>query len=81
MTYLKESCDRKPIVKAIKKPGGGESQKQRRWLRDISEETSDIQHVEGKRNVVADTLRLPFSDPAEIHFPPIFFVTLLGPTM
>ena len=51
--------DHKPIVKAIKKPGGGESQKQRRWLRDISEETSDIQHVDGKRNVVADTLSRP----------------------
>merc|ERR1712055_823278 len=37
----------------------GESQKQRRWLREISEETSDIQHVNGKRNVVADTLSRP----------------------
>ena len=48
--------DHKPIVTAIKKPEGGESQKQRRWLRDISEQTTDIQHIEGKYNVVADTL-------------------------
>ena len=48
--------DHKPNVTGIKKPGGGESQNQKRWLRDIAEQTTNIQHVEGKHNVVADTL-------------------------
>ena len=51
--------DHKPNVTGIKKPGGGESQKQRQCLRNIALETTNIQHMEGKFNVVADTLSRP----------------------
>ena len=48
--------DHKPIVAAIKKKSELKSGRQTRQLATISEYTTDIQHVTGKDNVVADTL-------------------------
>ena len=48
--------DHKPIVAAIKKKTELKSGRQSRHLATISEFTTDIQHVAGKANVVADAL-------------------------
>jgi len=48
--------DHKPIVAAIKKKTELKSGRQSRHLATISEFTTDIQHVTGKDNVVADAL-------------------------
>ena len=48
--------DHKPIVAAIKKKSELKSGRQSRHLATISEFTTDIQHVAGKDNVVADAL-------------------------
>ena len=48
--------DHKPIVAAIKKKSELKSGRQSRHLATISEFTTDIQHVTGKDNVVADAL-------------------------
>ena len=48
--------DHKPIVAAIKKKSELKSGRQFRHLTTISEFTTDIQHVSGKDNVMADTL-------------------------
>ena len=54
--------DHKPIVAAIKKKSELKSGRQSRHLATISEFTTDIQHVAGKDNVVADALsRAPIS--------------------
>ena len=50
--------DHKPIVAAIKKNSELKSGRQSRHLATISEFTTDIQHVSGKDNVVADALSL-----------------------
>ena len=52
--------DQRPIVSEMEKKGELKSGRQTRQLATISEFTTDIQHVSGKDNVVADTLsRLP----------------------
>jgi hypothetical protein len=48
--------DHRPIVAAIKKKSELKSGRQSRQLATISEFTTDIQHVAGKENVVADAL-------------------------
>ena len=48
--------DHKPIVAAMKKKSELKSGRQSRHLATISEFTTDIQHVSGKDNVVADAL-------------------------
>ena len=52
--------DHRPIVSAIKKKTELKTGRQTRQLATISEFTTDIQHVSGKDNIVADTLsRIP----------------------
>ena len=54
--------DHKPLVAAMKKKSELKSGRQSRHLATISEFTTDIQHVTGKENVVADALsRAPVS--------------------
>ena len=48
--------DHRPIVAAMKKKSELKSGRQTRHLATISEFTTDIQHVSGKENVVADAL-------------------------
>ena len=56
--------DHKPLVAAMKKKSELKSGRQSRHLATISEFTTDIQHVAGKENVVADALsRAPVSQP------------------
>ena len=59
--------DHRPLVSAVKKKTELKSGRQTRHLAVISEFTTDIQHVSGKNNVVADTLsRVPPPQPLPI---------------
>ena len=51
--------DHKPIVDALHKKSEPTSAPQARQLAAIAEVTSDIRHVDGKNNLVADTLSRP----------------------
>ena len=51
--------DHKPLVQAISKSSEPWTSRQQRHLSYISEFTTDIKHVPGKRNVVADCLSRP----------------------
>ena len=55
--------DHRPIVAAIKKKAELKSGRQTRQLATISEFTTDIQHVAGKDNIVADALSRAAPDP------------------
>ncbi|MEC9123562.1 MAG: RNase H-like domain-containing protein, partial [Verrucomicrobiota bacterium] len=58
--------DHRPIVAAIKKKTELKSGRQSRHLATVSEYTTDVQHVSGKDNVVADALsRSPVPDTPE----------------
>ena len=65
--------DHNPIVSAMKKKTELKSGRQTRHLATISEFTTDIQHIDGKDNVVADTLsRIPpqqvtLVDPSDVE--------------
>ena len=51
--------DRNPIVGALHKKSDPKSARQARQLAAIAEVTSDIRHIDGKNNLVADTLSRP----------------------
>ena len=58
--------DHEPLVNAIKMKKDTQSPRQARQLSSIAEHSTDIQHVAGKANVVADTLsRVEFSPSTE----------------
>ena len=65
--------DHNPIVSAMKKKTELKSGRQTRHLATISEFTTDIQHIDGKDNFVADTLsRIPpqqvtLTDPSDVE--------------
>ena len=48
--------DHKPIIAALKKSSDSVSGRQSRQLATITEATTDVRHVAGKDNVVADAL-------------------------
>ena len=56
--------DHMPLVKAIKMKSDTQSPRQARQLSSISEYSTDIQHVAGKANVVADALSRIEVEPA-----------------
>ena len=61
--------DHRPIVAAMKKKSELKSGRQTRQFATISEFTTDIQHVSGKENVVADALSrapCPSEDPEDV---------------
>ena len=64
--------DHKPIVAAIKKKSELKSGRQSRHLATISEFTTDIQHVSGKDNVVADALSRASINPGSQQAVPLF---------
>ena len=48
--------DYKPIIGAVKNPKTRDSQRQERQIAIINEYCSDVVHISGKENIVADTL-------------------------
>ena len=65
--------DHDPIVTAMKKKTELKSGRQTRHLATISEFTTDIQHIDSKDNVVADTLscippqQVMLTDPSDVE--------------
>ena len=58
--------DHKPLVDAMAKTGGSRSPRQERHLSYISEFTTDVRHLAGGKNVVADALsRVECDDPED----------------
>jgi len=51
--------DHKPLTFALHKPAEGRSARQLRYLSFLAEFTSDVRHVRGRENVVADALSRP----------------------
>ena len=66
--------DHKPLTTALLKSTDAHNPRQSRHLAAITEYTSDIRHVDGKSNVVADALsRLPAAPAAASSSPPAAF--------
>ena len=65
--------DHKPIVAAIMKKSELKSSRQSRHLATISEFTTDIQHVSGKDNVVANALSRTPVNPVSKQTAPLFW--------
>ena len=75
--------DHRPIVTALKKTTDSASGRQARQLAAIAEATSDVRHVSGKDNVVADALSEAIEDatvqPEDLDDAPSFLCNAVQP--